>query len=818
MAAEQNIYFDALKIPVGVDHHLLIAKAGLKACSPEALDELPSGWRGVPETKDNGPLVFDPNPAPGFQKIQLFENDRYFLSVDAECGEPETSDFELEAVTGAPGKYHFQIANYLGTAWIRIADSAELRFDVISRKIDYASGYRSMVEDIAGQCNQLLLDWDTPTSVNIVVNPDQQKKMLLEQFLFLHHSLGPDKLDLFLEILRRNPHLALESEYRWRGLGEAPPAATFFINPLAASRDWSRAPAGMAVASGHAPQQVRSERKYDSADTPPNQFVKFALQTFHDLCDQVVTHREIGIGKRHEGTAAREALVMREYLEGLLAEPFFMDVGRLNRLPLNSQPLQKREGYRDVLRAWLMLELAAQLDWEGRNEAYDGTNRDVPTLYEYWLYFVMRSVLGKVNELDEIRLRDDDAGESFLKPFVTEADSGLRINLKQGQASVSAYRWRKDGSDDNALRVHFYYNRSFSRQKVLSAGSYSRTFRPDYSLVIFPESLAGGGRSPTTLVSYEDTAEQAGQIAYLHFDAKYRVEKLAEFFGSDNENDDDLSNEHRESAANNTYRRGDLYKMHTYNEAIRRTVGSYVLYPGTDLEHKKTFERYHEALPGVGAFVIRPVPDGDDELGASGVDALASFINDVLTIQRDRFSQLYRLKYWEHDTVKKTPASDSAKPDRSLPVAESTLPPADARVTIGYVRARALSACRKKGIFYFHARYEEGKKADRYDPLVLGARYFVPQCRYGPVGWYGSVKAIDMVTREEVESLVGAGSLGPKHADPQKRPTHYFRFTLEVFTGTIPVSRDYWKEFILEKNAAYQGAPFTCSWADLWGR
>ena len=30
----------------------------------------------------------------------------------------------------------------------------------------------------------------------------------------------------------------------------------------------------------------------------------------------------------------------------------------------------------------------------------------------------------------------------------------------------------------------------------------------------------------------------------------------------------------------NTYKRGDLLKMHTYNDAIRRTVGSYVLYPG----------------------------------------------------------------------------------------------------------------------------------------------------------------------------------------------------------------------------------------------
>ena len=42
----------------------------------------------------------------------------------------------------------------------------------------------------------------------------------------------------------------------------------------------------------------------------------------------------------------------------------------------------------------------------------------------------------------------------------------------------------------------------------------------------------------------------------------------------------------KQDSVTNTYKRGDLLKMHTYNDAIRRTVGSYVLYPG-DFDSKE---------------------------------------------------------------------------------------------------------------------------------------------------------------------------------------------------------------------------------------
>lgn len=68
----------------------------------------------------------------------------------------------------------------------------------------------------------------------------------------------------------------------------------------------------------------------------------------------------------------------------------------------------------------------------------------------------------------------------------------------------------------------------------------------------------------------------------------------------------------------NTYKRGDLLKMHTYNDAIRRTVGSYVLYPGNEYNSERNEQAtvYDEILLGVGAFAIRP---GNENAGHKAI-------------------------------------------------------------------------------------------------------------------------------------------------------------------------------------------------------
>jgi hypothetical protein len=323
------------------------------------------------------------------------------------------------------------------------------------------------------------------------------------------------------------------------------------------------------------------------------------------------------------------------------------------------------------------------------------------------------------------------------------------------------------------LRVHFFYNRSFGRKGIGERGSYSKTFCPDYTLVIIPEEF-----DETNWLKAEQAAEQAGRIAYLHFDAKYRGENLRGIFGeADSETDDP-----EENRAAGTVKNVDLYKMHTYNEAIRRTVGSYVLYPGdakpagdsTDEdEDEGVFKRYHELVPGIGAFALRPKSDLQTP---DGLKAVVDFIKNILTHQLTQFSQSYRIDYWTESTVREDRAEYNIG---SSALRLGNRPPKDTQVLLGFVRGEdAALDCRNTLTFFCHAvewkpdgSGKPGEATDlQFDPFR--SDFFVAYYRRQTAGWLAKVKETRLVTAQE-----RAVEIGRPLTD--MRAAYYYRFQLE---------------------------------------
>lgn len=739
----------------------------------EAIPGLPNGWQAIassrrldsPAFADRPPVLYDPSATErGLHNLCIFELRDYFWKlVVGENGALPTAtvtssllrsvDRQLWRAHGDSGR--FQFVNYLGSAWMEVTlaghPPVRIPFEVASPKLDYEQEYRSMVETIGGECQQLLLEWGTPASLNFLVDPEKHTQALLEQFLFLRHVLGPDKLDLYLEIIARRPHLRLERELEWKPFGTSDPA--FLAGaPFRRGRDWQR------CGTRFVPAEMQAERKFESADTPPNRFVKFALTGFGELCDSVLGAKRNGRPAfAPDDAVSLEATSMRRSLDALLAQPLFDDVGELGRIPFESTTLQHREGYREILLAWLMLDAAAQLDWPGRADAYDGTTRDVATLYEYWLYFLLvrafRDRLGMIPEQDPFAKVDG------ALPFCCRADDGrLAINLRQGEASFSRLRWRKDGRE---LRVHFFYNRSFGRKGVGLRGSYSKTFRPDYTLVIIPEEFDHVKWSDA-----ERTAEKAGRIAYLHFDAKYRGENLPGLFGISEKEHDQPEDER--SRATGTVKRMDLYKMHTYNEAIRRTVGSYVLYPGLAplLDEVQRFERYHEIVPGIGAFAVRPAKEGESP---AGLKSVCEFIREILTHQLNRFTQSYRISTSTEDIIREEPVKyfreDEIEETISLPTATAIL---------GYMRKADVDIFASRKVFYCRAADQDGRPLSLDLSIAQGTVLIGWGGRYsGPfvtVGWMARVISCRLVPKEIVKLETGI--------EPSSGSVHYLLFKL----------------------------------------
>lgn len=698
------------------------------------------------------PIVYSPaHPSSGMQPLILFENTGYHWKLrgdQARALDPAAVHSTLKPVGDAPRKAEwtqtrlkddapsgfFKVVNYLGTAEMRVAPSLPpVRFEIQSRKFDFHGEYSAMVGDIAGHCQQLLLEWESPTSFNIAPDPEKRRKILLEQFLFLRHVLGGEKLELYLEEIRRRPHVALDAEYEWRPASFAR-SATFATDPMRHGRAWQAATTpGVFAVGGFTPGEILHERRYETFDTPPNRFIQFALSAFRDVCEEVMA-----AFSERRGTAWLEAAQMRDTLDVFLAQPFFSDVSRLERLPLENQTLQKREGYRDILLAWLMLETASRIDWPGRDEAYDGTNRDAATLYEFWLYFILRDALKNRLGMQEIRaIKEGDEDENHF--LFTSEKGGLQLNLAQNKESISRYRWTPDNGEE--LGIHLFYNRVFNPSgDPLGGGTYSRRFRPDYTIVFFPAVYLAAAKWSKA----EQLAAEAGLIGYVHFDAKYRIEDLRKVFGEDE--DIDLDKERVETKATDTYRRGDLYKMHAYNDAIRRTAGSYVLYPGSDGDPKTDFVRYEEIVPGVGAFRLRP---GDLKRREACETALADFIRDVLNHHLNTFSRDYRIRHWTHKTLKETAASYDAT---RIPKAPTNAPPADTKVLLAGYRSRHIAKIgRKKRFAYFHAIDADGHPT-KIHPDKLAASvivsYFKGNSGWKWSGWQAQASKCALVSRQ----------------------------------------------------------------------
>ena len=184
------------------------------------------------------------------------------------------------------------------------------------------------------------------------------------------------------------------------------------------------------------------------------------------------------------------------------------------------------------------------------------------------------------------------------------------------------------------MNVLLSYNSQFRHnESYFSGGSWSLNLRPDYTLSFWPKEISS------------EEAERQELMVHLHFDAKYKVDSdfLNELRG-ELENHD----EKKKQARSNTYKNGDLLKMHAYRDAIRRSYGSYILYPGeqTERPYKKAQK---EILPSIGAFSVKPNKDDD------GVERLKKFLLETIDNLSNRFSQREMLAFNRYVTLGKPP-------------------------------------------------------------------------------------------------------------------------------------------------------------------
>ena len=588
---------------------------------------------------------------------------------------------------------------YVGSLSLAIRDTeldceiAKVNIEIKSVKAEYRTDYRKMLEDITAYYTDLVLMQGSPVTQKLEIDNDTPQQTLYQRYAFVRSIVESSAFQEAINKIVASPVRKWEETIVERDVSNVKRLSRRNMHQIASSRDripvYNGDEIGLPHGLNSVPRTLTVAYKRDTLDNQENQFVKFVLRSFSSFCSELR-------GKKNANDRLKAEIdKTMDVLNGHLSTLFFKQVSMPSQLNLNSPVLQRKEGYREILQAWLMFDLAAKLSWKGGDNVYEAGKRNVAVLYEYWVFFKLLEVISRVFDIDPV---------SVNKLVKTDAD---RINLEIQQGKMTMIEGLYDAGS-RKFNVRFYYNRTFAHtredEELDKSGSWTMNMRPDYTLSIWPGEIS------------IDQAEREDLIVHIHFDAKYRVNKI-DLGVDDSMNDEQMSeallNEKKEQEEG-IYKRADLLKMHAYKDAIRRTSGAYILYPGTVQRRLKGF---HEIIPGLGAFCLTP-SNYDEEL-----ITLQVFLLKIVEHMLDRTSQRERMSYYINN-VYNTP-SKSVREEMPEPAGDNRdFLPDETWVVLGYVKNdKQLEWIRKTGLYNFRTGTQNG--SIRLSRNLVSSRYLL---------------------------------------------------------------------------------------------
>jgi predicted component of viral defense system (DUF524 family) len=560
---------------------------------------------------------------------------------------------------------------------------ADFAIEVHSSKIDYhdknlknklgefRSEYQLMLDDIAEYSSELVMQYNVPIQQSYETGLEQldDEKQLYQRFLFVRSLFKNQEFEESVQKIISNPATKWMTELEDKDVRSIRRFSSKNIRELA-SRPNRTSFHGIINGLNDVPLKISSTKKVESLDTPENRFIKHILESYLKFCETIVAKFEKAKMSKELG----ELGAITQRIENLLNQPFFKEINRPSSLKINSPILQRRSGYRELLRSWLRFHLTAQLSWhfdENDDNLFTGGKKDIASLYEYWVFFVLFNSL----HIKYGQLTNKDP-QKWVEGLIVQDQFGLGLMLQEGKTRAFEFKFK---DSKRPLNICFYYNRSFVGGRIYEkkrAGSYSKAFRPDYTLSIWPD-----GKT-------QDEAEESESIVHIHFDAKYKVEYsfIKEERPQDIENEEEYASaivtardkEEKEGKFKNV----DLYKMHAYKDAIRRSGGAYILYPG-NADPETKYLGFHEIIPGVGAFALRP----NNETDASS--KISAFIDEVIKNLEDVLSQREQMALSSKHIYSSPPALivDHKLDDLCRSLAINDENPSDINVLVGYYKS-----------------------------------------------------------------------------------------------------------------------------------
>lgn len=330
------------------------------------------------------------------------------------------------------------------------------KFPVIEQHVAFLS---ALLDDLFARAARLPFTISADTARGVVDVPAPPTPLFTLHFLLQHAG---DLLEAAGVVVAR-PHRRLADRPEivpLAAVSEADPDV--LLDVLTSPERWVRA-SGFPLATklrGHAPTEVWQRRPEETLDTPENRFVKAFLR------DLLFAAESLPRQPWWSRVSSERQFIIHEtetMLRQTLAQPMFAEVGDLRRIPSSSRVLLRREGYRELLDAWRLFNLARRPFFGPLQRAID--LRDIATLYEVWCFFALVEEIALALEtMPTLSLRvTDEHGLDWRSEAQFGSTGTLVYNKPVRGYSVGLrpdFLWLRDGKPEVALDAKFRLDRA----------------------------------------------------------------------------------------------------------------------------------------------------------------------------------------------------------------------------------------------------------------------------------------------------------------------------------------------------------------------
>ena len=451
------------------------------------------------------------------------------------------------------------------------------KFRVVSPKLDAKNDYKTILSLVREEYNDLVFKYLTKTFQNLSRSNKKEENLLIWYSIFKEVIEGYLKA---IHFIINKPHLKTKREV--------------YYSRADRIKRWS--PQMCELFKEKEKDEVldsyhfRHELTETTTNTRENRFVKFTLERISSKLGDIL---EKIVGLYDDETSEQEKKYLQDQrllLKRITRNPLFRN---LQGEPLRNESmvLQKRTGYAQVYRYWLMLQSGVTL-LEGSTSI--GV-RQIWEIYELWCFLKVKQLICEILNIDRKN------HEEYNK-YVNENKTSMFDPFAEGELEHKIVFNKPDiiGSDEIELLYQHTYNRTSGEIHTATTEN-----RPDIVMNI---------KKPDGFM-----------LTYL-FDAKYRV------FDDERLNAEGVEDEQRLLGAADYPPSDAINQMHRYRDAIyyglkkeqqqlhtaKEIIGGYILFPGRGNDEAIRERYFFKSIESVniGAFPLLPDSQNPDQEAA----------------------------------------------------------------------------------------------------------------------------------------------------------------------------------------------------------